>query len=62
MADLKPLLKEAVSNITPGNWMLAVRHAEQLQDEDARQDIAVDHVVDSFTISLSDSSDEEFSD
>ena len=60
MADLKPLLKEALRNVTPQNWMEAVRHAEQLQDQDARQDIAVDFAHDPLIIDLSESSDEEF--
>lgn len=62
MADLKPLVKEAVNHVTAHNWMQAVQHAEQLQEEDAKQDIAVDRFVDSFIISLSDSSDDEYSD
>lgn len=60
MADLKPLLKEALRNVTPQNWMEAVRHAEQLQNQDARQDIAVDFAHDPLIIDLSESSDEEF--
>lgn len=61
MAELKSLVREALHHITEQNWMAAVQHAERLQDEDARRDIAVDHFTDKFIIRLSDSSDEDSS-
>ena len=62
MADFKILVKESRNNVTPQNWMQAVNHAEQLQEEDAKQGIAVDHFLDSFIITLSESTDDEYSD
>ena len=62
MADLKILVKESLNNVTPQNWVQTVNHAEQLQEEDAKQDIAVDHFLDSFIITLSESTDDEYSD
>ena len=59
MANLKVLVKEALSLITPQKWMEAVRHAEQVQDEDARQDIAAEHFVESFVVNITESSDDE---
>ncbi|XP_076032401.1 uncharacterized protein LOC143020129 [Oratosquilla oratoria] len=59
MADLKSLVKEALSLITPQIWMEAVRHAEQVQDEDAQQDIAAEHFVESFVVNVTESSDDE---
>ena len=58
MADLKPLIKKALSHITAENWTNAVNHAEKLQGDDASRDVAIDNFVDSFIITL-DSSDEE---
>ena len=62
MADLKPLLKEAINQVTAQHWSKAVQHAEQLQEEDSKNDIAFDHFVESFIINTSDTSDDEFSD
>lgn len=63
MASLQPLVKEALSLVTASNWMKAVQHAEGLQEEDARQDVAVDHLVESFIINVEEeSSEEELSD
>lgn len=60
MANLKPLVKEALSRVTPENWENAVKHAKNLQEEYAKLDIAVDKVVDSFVINISEeTSDEE---
>lgn len=61
MVDLKPLVKEAMSAVTPENWKKAVKHAEELQEHDTKQDRAVEMYVDSFIINISESSD-EFSD
>ncbi|XP_063847657.1 uncharacterized protein LOC135095928 [Scylla paramamosain] len=58
MADLKPLVKEAMRAVTPENWKQAVKHAEQLQEHDTNQDRAVEMYVDSFVIHLSESSDD----
>ena len=59
MANLKILVREAMNQITPQNWMQAVRHAEQLQEEDTELDIATDHFVDSFLINISETSDDD---
>ncbi|XP_064100794.1 uncharacterized protein LOC135211413 [Macrobrachium nipponense] len=61
MANLSELTKEALDTVPPENWENAVRHAEQLQVEDAAKDILIDKYIDSFIVSL-DSSDEESSD
>ncbi|XP_076033009.1 uncharacterized protein LOC143020470 [Oratosquilla oratoria] len=58
MADLKPLVKEAMRAVTLENWKQAVKHAEQLQEQNTNQDRAVEMYVDSFVIHLSESSDE----
>lgn len=42
MADLKHLVKEALLGVTPLNWAQAVKHAEQLQTDDANLNRAVD--------------------
>lgn len=60
-AELKPLVEEAVDSITPENWKQAVRHAEELQEQDARQDIAVERFVESFVVNIEESSDDELS-
>lgn len=62
MANLEPLVKEAVNLVTAHHWMQTVQHAKRLQKEDAKQDIAVERFKDSFIITLSDSSDDEYSD
>lgn len=62
MADLKLLVREAMSLVTPENWMQAIQHAERLQEEDTQQDIAVAHLVESFIVNITESSEEEFSD
>ena len=62
MVNLKPLVQEALSYVTPHNWMQAMQHAEQLQKQDRSQDIAVDHFVESFVINTEESSDEDMSD
>ncbi|XP_064089245.1 uncharacterized protein LOC135203450 [Macrobrachium nipponense] len=62
MAKLSELTKEALDTVPHENWENAVRHAEQLQVEDAaKKDILIDKYIDSFIVSL-DSSDEESSD
>lgn len=61
VAELKLLVKEALSIVTPENWKQAVKHAENLQEQDAKQDIAVDKFVESFVINIEQSSDDEFS-
>ena len=61
MVDLKPLVKEAMSAVTLENWKRAVKHAEELQEHDTKQDRAVEMYVNSFIINISESSD-EFSD
>ncbi|MPC69718.1 hypothetical protein E2C01_063949 [Portunus trituberculatus] len=58
MADLKPLVKEAMRAVTPENWKQALKHAEQLQKHDTNQARPVEMYVDSFVIHLSESSDE----
>ena len=61
MTKLKNLTREAMSSITPKNWSDAVQHAEKLQDNDAKLDVAVDHFVDSFVIQITESTDDELS-
>lgn len=56
MADLKLLVKEALSCVSAENWAQAVRHAEDLQEKDAQSDIAVEHFVESFVINIDDES------
>lgn len=58
LADLKPLVNEALNNVTTENWRKAVAHAEKLQDDDTQRDVVIDHFIDSFIITLT-SSDEE---
>ncbi|XP_066944515.1 uncharacterized protein [Macrobrachium rosenbergii] len=48
MANQQELTKEALDTVTPENWEKAVRHAEQLQVEDAPKDILIDKYIDSF--------------
>ena len=57
-ADIKPLIHEAVEKITAENWRNAVRHAEQIQADDAKRDVVIENYIDSFEITLT-SSDEE---
>ena len=45
MKDLKNLVRESLSLITPQNWLEAVRHAEKLQDEDGKRDIATEKFI-----------------
>lgn len=42
MADLKLLVKRALSYATPQNLAQAVKHAKDLQEMDVKQDMAVD--------------------
>lgn len=62
MPDPKLLVRAALSLITPQDWVEAVERAEQLQEADAKQDIAVDHFMASLFITITESSDEEYSD
>lgn len=55
MANLKNLVKEAVHGVTSENWRKAVNHTENLQQQDAKQDIAIEHYVDKFLINITDS-------
>ena len=59
MTDLKQLVDESLNEVTAEDWEGAVRHAEQVQDNDARSDIAIEHFVESFIINLEDASDDE---
>ena len=59
MKDLKGLLQGALDMITVENWSKAVKHAENLQHEDAKMDIARDTYIDSFIIVLDSSDDED---
>lgn len=61
LAQLKLLVEEALSMVTPDNWKEAVKHAEKLQEEDIKQDTAVERLVDSFIINTEESSDEQLS-
>ena len=54
---MKPLADEAINSITE-NWRKAVAHAEKIQEEDARRDIVVDKFIDSFIITLSESTED----
>jgi len=60
IAELKPLIQEAMEKITPENWRNAVHHAEKLHQADLERDVAVDKYIDSFIITMS-SSDEDSS-
>lgn len=62
LADLKLLVKESLEQVTPCNWMNAVRHTDELRVKDTKLDLAVDHVVDSFIINIQDDSSDEESD
>ena len=55
---MKPLADEAINSITEENWRKAVAHAEKIQEEDARRDIVVDKFIDSFIITLSESTED----
>lgn len=59
MADLKLLVKQSLEGVTPANWMNAVKHTDELQEEDTKLDGTVDHVLDSFVINTADTSDED---
>ena len=61
VAALKLLVEEALNSVTAENWKQAVRHAEQLQEQDAKQDIAVERFVESFVVNIEESSDDELS-
>lgn len=61
-SDLQPLVKEALSRVTAQDWRQALQQVEQLQEEDTRQDIAVDMFFDYFNMNLSENSEEELSD
>ena len=50
MKDLKNLVRESLSLIIPQNWLEAVRHAEKLQDEDGKRDIATEKFIESLVI------------
>ena len=59
---LKPLVVEALNSITAANWTSAVRHTEELQIEDAKNDIAIEHYIEYFVINIEDSCSGESSD
>lgn len=60
MADLKLLVKQALDQVTPYNWMKAVQHTDELIANDANHSIAIDNFVHSFIINIEDdSSDDE---
>ncbi|XP_066950811.1 uncharacterized protein [Macrobrachium rosenbergii] len=61
MADLKPLVKEAIQSVTAENLANAVKHSENLQIADAAKDICIDKYIDSFVIELRSSDDEDSS-
>lgn len=59
VAEEKPLVEEALGNVTPENWKQAVKHAENLQEQAAKQDIAVERFVESFVILIEEESTED---
>uniref|UniRef100_A0A0P4VTN2 Tc1-like transposase DDE domain-containing protein n=1 Tax=Scylla olivacea TaxID=85551 RepID=A0A0P4VTN2_SCYOL len=59
MANLKVLVTEALSLITPQTWKKAVGHTEKIHDEDNQQDVAAENFVESFVINITECSDEE---
>ncbi|XP_068242248.1 uncharacterized protein [Palaemon carinicauda] len=61
MAEVKPLVEEAMRGVTSENWKQAITFVEELQEDDTKQDRAVEIYVDSFVTHISESSD-EFSD
>ncbi|XP_076028786.1 uncharacterized protein LOC143017786 [Oratosquilla oratoria] len=62
MADLKISAKEAIKRVTSDDWMEAVRHTEELQKQDAKQDMIIEEYIESFIINITESSDDEYSD
>ena len=52
MKNLKNLVAKRISvvdyTVTPQNWSEAVRHAEKLQDENGKRDIATEKFIESF--------------
>ena len=59
LADLKILVKQSLEQVTPAHWMNVVRHTDKLQENYAKLDLSLDHVIDSFVINTEDTSDEE---
>ena len=59
MANLKPLLQEALQQVTKENWSNAVRHVKNLQIEDSEGDNAAEHLLESFTINIASSDDDD---
>ena len=62
MRDLKPLLEESLTHVTQHNWTKAVRHAEELRDQDGKRDIAAEKFIESFIVNITEASGSEDSD
>ena len=58
MANLKPLLQEALQQVTKENWGNAVNKVNKLQIEDFEGDNVAEHLFESFVINIA-SSDED---
>uniref|UniRef100_A0A0P4W325 Tc1-like transposase DDE domain-containing protein n=1 Tax=Scylla olivacea TaxID=85551 RepID=A0A0P4W325_SCYOL len=59
LADLKLLVKQSLEQVTPCNWMNAVKHTDELQAKDAEMDQTVDRVIDPIIINPEDDTSDE---
>ncbi|XP_066969106.1 uncharacterized protein [Macrobrachium rosenbergii] len=59
MADLRPLMQEAIQKVTKENWANAIKHVKKLQMEDSEGDDYVEHLMESFVIELRTSDDDD---
>ncbi|XP_068247960.1 uncharacterized protein [Palaemon carinicauda] len=59
MDNLKPLLQEALQQVSKENWSNAVKHMRNLQRKDCELDDAAEHLLDSFIINIGSSDDDD---
>ena len=49
------LVLQAIDNITPGNWKKYIDHTKKIEEDYRRKDIALEHLLNSFCIQLTES-------
>ncbi|XP_068224656.1 uncharacterized protein [Palaemon carinicauda] len=59
MASLKPLLQEALQQVSKQNWSNAVKYMRNLQRKDCELEDVAEHLLDSFVIIIGSSDDDD---
>lgn len=61
MKRVEKIPLEAMNNITSENWQKCIKHTMRIEDDYVKRDVAVNHLMEDFTINIGpdESSDEE---